>query len=374
MFIIVEVNLRLNCFQSTKNVTVRELNYAEIRLCLLITVHRDKSLRTVVFLDAVDFTSQMRTNEPSTLNSLREDLGHLETEIIAKGGQINKRTGDGLIFTFPSSITAVQCCLEFQEGVKSSQLKYRIGIHAGEVTITENDLFGDAVNICSRLESLAEPGTIFTSKTIAEMVRAQQIPQPNFLGEKHLKGDAQPTAVYAWGEVTSFQQDTVAKKPNRFLLVFVASLIVLAIITVPILAKNRKQASTKSAREQVLKARMAPNNDAQSAYQPEGADAEALIDEAYNQIFEEMEAFEQAKADAIKSYNPKLVIDWLEQNPLGKRDKGTREMEHWLLIQMAIEKAKAEGATTPQEIKAKILSLNSPDLSIARRAFLEEFK
>ena len=337
-------------------------------------MHRDKSLRTVVFLDAVDFTSQMRTNEPSTLNSLREDLGHLETEIIAKGGQINKRTGDGLIFTFPSSITAVQCCLEFQESVKSSQLKYRIGIHAGEVTITENDLFGDAVNICSRLESLAEPGTIFTSKTIAEMVRAQQIPQPNFLGEKHLKGDAQPTAVYAWGEVTSFQQDTVAKKPNRFLLVFVASLIVLAIITVPILAKNRKQASTKSAREQVLKARMAPNNDAQSAYQPEGADAEALIDEAYNQIFEEMEAFEQAKADAIKSYNPKLVIDWLEQNPLGKRDKGTREMEHWLLIQMAIEKAKAEGATTPQEIKAKILSLNSPDLSIARRAFLEEFK
>ena len=115
--------------------------------------------------DIAGFTELMGANEPETMELLRADMVLLTEHITKQGGEIVKVVGDGLLALFTSAPKAVRACIDAQEGLAGSPLRHRIAIHAGEVTVTGGDAYGDAVNVCSRIESLTVPGTVSAIST-----------------------------------------------------------------------------------------------------------------------------------------------------------------------------------------------------------------
>ena len=99
-------------------------------------------------------------------------------------------------------------------------------------------------------------------------------------------------------------------------------------------------------------------------------DIEALIDETYIQVLEEVEQYETVKAQARKSVDPTKVVQWLKTSPMGKRERGQREIEHWSLVAMAVEIA---GSRDPKVVVQKLSESKNPTASIALTAFREEF-
>jgi class 3 adenylate cyclase len=104
------------------------------------------------------------------------------------GGKWLKEMGDGTLAQFDSAIDSVLCALEIEKLARSTLgAKLRIGIHLGDVTIENEDVFGDGVNIASRLQSIADPGGIYISESIYEAIRAKQDIHCELLGDIQLK-------------------------------------------------------------------------------------------------------------------------------------------------------------------------------------------
>ncbi len=100
-------------------------------------------------------------------------------------GRIVKNTGDGLLAEFSSVVDAVRCAVEIQRSMidrnanipEDKRIHFRIGVNLGDVIVEPEDIFGDGVNIASRLEALAEPGGICISNTVREHV-GERLPYP----------------------------------------------------------------------------------------------------------------------------------------------------------------------------------------------------
>src|SRR5262249_2174526 len=127
-----------------------------------------RRLAAIMFTDIVGFSRQMGSNEARTLRLL-ETHNHIVTQAIAEYyGTVIKTIGDAFLVDFPSVVHAVQCALQIQarfrtyntEKEPAQQIHVRIGIHAGDIVQKDGDIFGDGVNIASRLQTLAEPDTI----------------------------------------------------------------------------------------------------------------------------------------------------------------------------------------------------------------------
>lgn len=96
-----------------------------------------------------------------------------------------------------SAVDAIQCAVAVQEALaKEEQMRFRIGLHVGDVIVQGDDLFGDGVNIAARLEALAEPGGICISGTARDQIRGKLPYAFEDLGERSLKNIAQPVHVY----------------------------------------------------------------------------------------------------------------------------------------------------------------------------------
>ncbi len=118
-------------------------------------------------------------------------------------GREVKSTGDGFLVEFDSALKATQCAIEIQRQVHqrndrkgSTPLQLRIGIHLGDVEQRGNDIFGDAVNIASRIEPVAEPGGICCSNAVQEQVRNKIPERLERLPSMALKGLQSPMDVY----------------------------------------------------------------------------------------------------------------------------------------------------------------------------------
>ena len=117
-------------------------------------------------------------------------------------GRIVNTAGDGLIAEFPSVVEAVQCAIEVQQelgGQSSAQdnaMRFRIGIHLGDVMIDGTDLLGEGVNLAARLESMAEPGGVLISQQVYDQVQHKLTIGFEYLGEKRPKNFAEDVSVY----------------------------------------------------------------------------------------------------------------------------------------------------------------------------------
>lgn len=157
-----------------------------------------RQLAAILFADIVGFTHLMQKDEHKA-NLTRKKLYHsLEIQTAQRQGRILKFSGDGVLCMFQSPVEAVRAAIEVQAEMRQDpQVPLRIGIHLGDVIIDENDIFGDGVNLASRLESFAVAGSIFISGKVQDEIKNQPDIQSKSLGKYSFKNVADPNHIYA---------------------------------------------------------------------------------------------------------------------------------------------------------------------------------
>ena len=151
-----------------------------------------------MFTDIVGYTALMGKDSNKALELIRISKEIQKPLVEKHNGKWLKEMGDGSLSSFGSALDAVNCSIEIQESARAKlDGKLRIGIHLGDVTVEEDDVHGDGVNVASRLESIADPGGIYISDAIEKAIRGQADVQAKFLGEIHLKNVNYGVRTYA---------------------------------------------------------------------------------------------------------------------------------------------------------------------------------
>ncbi len=158
---------------------------------------QQRKLAAIMFTDIVGYSAMMAKDEAQALGYIQTVRKLLKPLLNKHQGTWIKEIGDGTLSSFSSALNAVNCALDFQKALASESFKARIGLHVGDVTFTEHDVFGDGVNIASRLEPLAPPGGIFISGRVHEDIQSHPEIQSQFVGDRRLKNIARPIKVYA---------------------------------------------------------------------------------------------------------------------------------------------------------------------------------
>ena len=175
-----------------------------------------RQLAAIVFTDVAGFSSKVAANEERTLRRVREDLEFIGDLSAVHNGKIIKTTGDGLLISFGSAIDAVSFATEAQRKIyeqnvslrPSDRLEHRMGIHLGDIFLTDSDVMGDGVNIAARLQSEAEPGGICISQTVYDVVKNKLSINAVSLGPKELKNIRD--AIYAYRIVVDAESNLAA--------------------------------------------------------------------------------------------------------------------------------------------------------------------
>src|SRR5712691_7909955 len=139
----------------------------------------ERKLAAIMFTNIVDYTTMSEKNEALALTLLEEHRQILRPVFARHGGREVKTIGDGFLVEFPSALEAVKCALEIQqllgkrnESVPSERkIALRVAVHLGDVEHRDGDVYGDAVNIASRIQSLADPGGICITQQVFDHVR-----------------------------------------------------------------------------------------------------------------------------------------------------------------------------------------------------------
>jgi adenylate cyclase len=165
-----------------------------------------RRLTAIMFTDIVGFSRQMGSDETRMLRLLGVHNQIIQHAVADHHGTVIKTVGDAFLVDFPSVVHAVQCAQQIQsqlrthntEKDKAEQIHVRIGIHLGDIVQREGDVFGDGVNIASRLQALAEPDTICISQVVyKEVEKKLALGTVVSLGKPKLKNIAERFPVYA---------------------------------------------------------------------------------------------------------------------------------------------------------------------------------
>jgi dienelactone hydrolase len=150
-----------------------------------------------MFTDIVGYTAVMGEDERKAFNLLKKNRQLQKPLIEQYGGKWIKELGDGILASFSTVSDAVLCACTIQQTCnKIPDLKLRIGIHLGEVVFEDNDVFGDGVNIASRLQALAPIGGIWVSDSVHKNIANKKGITSKFVREETLKNVKAPVQVY----------------------------------------------------------------------------------------------------------------------------------------------------------------------------------
>lgn len=157
----------------------------------------NRKLNTILFADIAGYTSLMQNDEVKAMKLLQIFKKILEEKVSKFEGLIVQYFGDACILSFDSTTLGVKCAISLQQDFRESNLPIRIGMHLGEVVFTENNVFGDGVNIASRIESMGVPGAILLSKTVRDQIKNKSEFKLSSLGAFEFKNVKEPLEVYA---------------------------------------------------------------------------------------------------------------------------------------------------------------------------------
>lgn len=155
-------------------------------------------LAAIMFTDIVGYSTLVSNDAHDAFEKVNQVI-YLQSRLVEeyKGIWI-KEMGDGTLSQFESALDAVNCAVEIQKNIsRSGNLKLRIGIHLGEITLEGNDVFGEGVIIASRLESIATPGGVYLSEDIANAIHGISKLELKYLGKTRLKNVNLSTGIYA---------------------------------------------------------------------------------------------------------------------------------------------------------------------------------
>ena len=166
----------------------------------------NRRLATILFADIDGYSRLMRADEERTLDDLHAHLTELVGPVVERfHGRIVKTVGDGVLVEFASAVEAVRSAVELQRGMVERNIDtpaerrqaFRIGLHLGDIIVSDDDVFGDTVNLAARLQGLAEPGSIVLSASVYEQVRDKLALPFRSLGARTLKNIDRPIRTYS---------------------------------------------------------------------------------------------------------------------------------------------------------------------------------
>jgi len=185
-----------------------------------------------MFTDMVGYTALGQRNESLSLALVEEQRKLIRPILVRHSGREVKTIGDAFLIEFPNAVDAVRCGYDIQRAIREFNLSLapekrihiRIGVHLGEVEESQNDISGDAVNVASRIEPLAEDGGVCISQQVYDHVQNKVDLRLSSLGLKGLKNVAAPIEVYRmnmpWDDVA--EQKFKAPRERLAVLPFVS--------------------------------------------------------------------------------------------------------------------------------------------------------
>src|SRR3981081_1452021 len=195
-----------------------------------------RRLAAIVAGDISGYSRLMEIDEEGTHNRVKRiERDLIEPSITEHHGKLVKTPGDGFIAIFDSPVEAVRCSIVIQQNLvgrnaslpKHSWIEYRIGVNLGDVIIETDDVYGDGVNIASRLEGIADPGQVYISGGIYEQIKHKLVCGYESLGDRKVKNITDPVRVYrVLPDPAAFQK---TRKRRENVLIFLLSLILLVI-------------------------------------------------------------------------------------------------------------------------------------------------
>lgn len=167
-------------------------------------VENERRLAAIMFTDVAGYTALTQRNEALALSLLEEHRAAVRPFFAQHNGREVKTIGDAFLVEFNSALEAVRCAYAMQQSLhelnsgrpSERQAQVRVGIHLGDVIHSQRDVYGDAVNVASRIEPLSAPGGICMSEQVYSQVKNKfEFPMVS-LGRKELKNVGEPVEVF----------------------------------------------------------------------------------------------------------------------------------------------------------------------------------
>ncbi|MGB9647917.1 MAG: adenylate/guanylate cyclase domain-containing protein [Stellaceae bacterium] len=183
-----------------------------------------RRLTAILAADVAGYSRLMGADEEGTHERLKAHRHALvEPTITRHRGRIVKTTGDGMLGEFPSVVDAMRCAIELQRGMAErnadtppeQRIEFRVGINLGDVIVEGEDIFGDGVNIASRLEALADPGGIVVSGVVRDQTRDKIDVAFEDMGEQQVKNIARPIHAYCLSFGKAASPKTILALPDK---------------------------------------------------------------------------------------------------------------------------------------------------------------
>lgn len=164
----------------------------------------ERRLAAIMFTDLVGYTALGQKNEPLSLALVDEQRRLIRPILRRHHGREVKTMGDAFLVDFSSALEAIRCAYDIQKAARESnlsqplerRLRLRIGVHLGDVVESEGDISGDAVNVASRIQPLADDGGVCLTRQVYDQVQNKFEPSMVSLGTKPLKNVSVPVEVY----------------------------------------------------------------------------------------------------------------------------------------------------------------------------------
>jgi len=157
-----------------------------------------RQLAAIMFADMTGYTAMMQEDEQKAKLLRDRQRQTLEKFIPAHNGKILQYFGDGTLSIFNSAIDAVKCGISIQKELqREPKVQLRIGLHSGDVVYDSQGVYGDCVNLASRIEGISIPGAVLISDKVFDEVKNQREIQTISLGKCNLKNVKRQVEVYA---------------------------------------------------------------------------------------------------------------------------------------------------------------------------------
>jgi len=154
-------------------------------------------LAAILFADVVGYTAMMQEDEEDAVGKINRFRHSLETIAEELNGKIVQYYGDGALLLFQSSTDAAEFAKVLQMEINEPPvIPVRIGIHMGEVLLQKGNVFGDVVNIASRIQALAPPGGIYVSEIVYQNIANKKGLESVFIKQEKLKNVNDPVRIF----------------------------------------------------------------------------------------------------------------------------------------------------------------------------------
>ena len=169
-------------------------------------------LAAIMFSDIVGYTAMMEQDEETTLALIKKNREIHKRYLKLYNGKRLKEMGDGILTSFQSTSDAVFCAAAIMKEVDNVEgLNLKIGIHQGEIAVEGKEIYGDGVNVASRIEGLAQPNQILVSQTVYNNIKNKPGIEGKALGEHKLKNVESPVGIYSL-KVSPMENATTPKR------------------------------------------------------------------------------------------------------------------------------------------------------------------